>query len=116
VTVHATLRFANGAVGSIAYLTGGSSRFAKETLDVTGEGRNGRLDNFQRVTVWSGRQKSGHRALAGQDKGQRYQLRDFVQAVRSGGPMPISFDSLVATTRATLAVGASLTSGKPVTW
>jgi predicted dehydrogenase len=114
--VHATLRFANGAVGSIAYLTGGSSRFPKETLDVTGEGRNGRLDNFQRVTVWSGRQKSGHRTLAGQDKGQRDQLRHFAEAVRSGDAMPIPFDSLVATTRATLAIEASQTSGKPVAW
>ena len=114
--VHATLRFVNGSVGTISYVTDGSSRFPKETLDVIGDGRNGRLDNFQRVTVWSGKDKSGRRVLAGQDKGQRAQLDRFVQAVRTGSAMPIPVESLVATTRATLAVGNSLSSGRPVTW
>ena len=83
---------------------------------MTGDGRNGRLDNFQRVTVWSAKGKSGHRVLAGQDKGQRAQLDRFVHAVRTGSAMPIPLESLVATTRATLAVGSSLSSGKPVSW
>ena len=54
--------------------------------------------------------------LTGQDKGQRAQLEQFVRAVRTGASMPIAFDSLVATTRATLAVGDSLVSGKPAAW
>ena len=114
--VHATLRFADGSVATISYLTDGSSRFPKETLDVTSDGRNGRLDNFQRVTVWSASGKSGHRVLAGQDKGQRAQLERFVHAVRTGSDMPIPLESLVATTRATLGVESSLSSGKPVSW
>ena len=52
----------------------------------------------------------------GQDKGQRAQLDRFVDAVRTGSAMPITLESLVATTRATLAVGSSLASGKPVAW
>jgi predicted dehydrogenase/threonine dehydrogenase-like Zn-dependent dehydrogenase len=114
--VQAGLRFADGSVASISYLAGGSSRFPKETLDVTGGGRNGRLDNFQRVTVWSAKGKSGKRSLAGQNKGQAGQLESFLAAVRTGGPMPIALDSLVATTRATLAVGTSLATRAAVTW
>ena len=114
--VHSTLRFADGSMATISYVTDGSSRFPKETLDVTGDGRNGRLDNFQRVTVWSAKGKSGRRVRAGQDKGQRAQLERFVHAVRSGSPMPIPLESLVATTRATLAVETSLTTQRPVTW
>jgi predicted dehydrogenase/threonine dehydrogenase-like Zn-dependent dehydrogenase len=113
--VHATMRFADGSVATISYLTDGSSRFPKETLDVTGGGRNGRLDNFQRVTVWSATGKRGHRVLT-QDKGQRTQLERFVHAVRTGSGMPIPLESLVATTRATLAVETSLSSGKSVSW
>jgi predicted dehydrogenase len=115
-SVHSTLRFANGSVATLGYVTDGSARFPKETIDVAADGRNGRLDNFQRVTVWSAKGKSGHRVLAGQDKGQRAQLDRFVHAVRTGSEMPISLDSLVATTRATLAVESSLSAGKPVTW
>jgi predicted dehydrogenase/threonine dehydrogenase-like Zn-dependent dehydrogenase len=114
--VHATLRFSDGSVATISYVTDGSSRFPKETVDVVGDGRNGRLDNFQRVTVWSAKGKSGRRVLAGQDKGQRAQLERFVHAARAGAPMPIPLESLVATTRATLAVGTSLATRKPVTW
>jgi len=112
--VHATLRFANGSVGSISYLTDGNPRFPKETLGVTGDGRNGRLDNFARVTVWTAKGKKGHRVLAGQDKGQQAQLKQFVEAVRTGAGMPIPLDSLIATTRATFAVAESLALQKPV--
>jgi predicted dehydrogenase len=114
-SVHATVRFADESVATISYVTDGSARFPKETLDVAGEGRNGRLDNFQRVTAWSSKGKNGHRVLAGQDKGQRAQLERFVHAVRTGSEMPIPLESLAATTRATLAVGSSLSLGRPVT-
>ena len=111
--VQATFRFANGASGTIAYLTGGNVRFPKETMDATGGGRSARLDNFRSVSVWGGRGKSTTKARGGQDKGQRSELEAFVEAVRTGGPMPISADSLLATTRATIAVGESLLSGRP---
>jgi predicted dehydrogenase/threonine dehydrogenase-like Zn-dependent dehydrogenase len=107
-----SLRFANGSVGTISYVGGGNARFPKETLDITGGGRNGRLDNFQSASVWAGRKPSTRKARS-TDKGQRVELERFVAAVKSGGPMPISFDSLIATTRATIAVDKSLASGKP---
>jgi predicted dehydrogenase len=108
-----TVRFANGASGTIAYLTGGSARFPKETMDATGGGRSARLDNFKAARVWTGRGRITGRAHGGQDKGQRAELEAFVRAVRSGGPMPVSLDSLLATTRSTIAVGESLLSGHP---
>jgi predicted dehydrogenase len=111
--VQATFRFVNGASGTIAYLTGGSARFQKETMDVTGGGRSARLDNFKTASVWSPRGKSATKARGGQDKGQQWEMAAFVEAVRTGGPMPISADSLLATTRATIAVGESLLSGRP---
>src|SRR6185437_7931609 len=106
--VQATIRFENGAAGTIAYLTGGNSRYPKETFDATGGGRTARLDNFKSATVWSARKTSSNRARGGQDKGQPGLMAEFVSACRSGGPMPISLDSLLATTLATLAIGDSL--------
>jgi hypothetical protein len=79
-----------------------------------GDGRTARLDNFQRITVWSAKGKSGRKVLSGQDKGQRAQLERFLDAVRTGSALPISFESLVATTRATLAVESSLAARGPV--
>jgi predicted dehydrogenase/threonine dehydrogenase-like Zn-dependent dehydrogenase len=111
--VHATVRFVGGSCGSIAYLTGGNSRYPKETLDATGGGRSARLDNFRSAAVWVGRRQSITKARGGQDKGQRSEMARFVEAVRTGAPMPSTIDSLVTTTRATIAVGESLLSGRP---
>jgi predicted dehydrogenase/threonine dehydrogenase-like Zn-dependent dehydrogenase len=111
--VQVTVRFANGASGVISYLADGNVRFPKETLDATGGGRSARLDNFRKATVWAGRGHDTIRARGGQDKGQRAELARFVEACLSGAPMPIPFESLAATTRATIAVRDSLLSGKP---
>jgi predicted dehydrogenase/threonine dehydrogenase-like Zn-dependent dehydrogenase len=111
--LQATIRFQNGAIGAISYITTGNARYPKETLDAAAGGRSARLDNFRQATVWAGRRQRSTRSRGGQDKGQRQQIVRFVEAVRTGGPMPIPLDSLVTTTRATLAVGQSLLSGKP---
>jgi predicted dehydrogenase/threonine dehydrogenase-like Zn-dependent dehydrogenase len=111
--LQATVRFRNGCTGTITYITVGNGRYPKETLDAAAGGRSARLDNFRQAAVWSGRRRSRVRSLGGQDKGQQRQLAQFAEAVRTGAPMPISLDSLVATTRATLAIGESLASGEP---
>jgi predicted dehydrogenase/threonine dehydrogenase-like Zn-dependent dehydrogenase len=112
--LHATLRFADGSLATITYSTDGDPRVPKETLDVSGGGRNARLDNFSRATVWTAGGRDAKRSFTGQDKGQRAELDSFVEAVRRGAPMPIGLESLVATTRTTIAVGESLVSGGPV--
>jgi predicted dehydrogenase/threonine dehydrogenase-like Zn-dependent dehydrogenase len=111
--VHATVRFQNGSTGTISYITGGNSRYPKETLDAAGAGRSARLDNFRKATVWTGRRQSAIKSRGGPDKGQQAQLVKFVEACLTGGPMPIPVESLLATTRATIAIGESLLSSRP---
>jgi len=108
-----TVRFASGSSGTVSYLVAGNPRFPKETLDATGGGRSARLDNFKRVTVWTGRRQRTTKSRGGQDKGQRAELAAFVEAALAGSPMPIDVESLMATTRATIAVGESMKSGRP---
>ena len=107
-----TVRFQNGSSGTISYVTGGNPRYQKETFDAAAGGRSARLDNFRKATVWSGRKESTIRSRSGQDKGQQAELTQFTEAVLAGAPMPIPVESLVATTRATIAVGESLLSGR----
>ena len=111
--VQVTVRFGSGSSGVISYLTGGNVRFPKETMDAAGGGRSARLDNFRKATVWAGRGHDTIRARGGQDKGQRVEMAAFVQACLTGAAMPIPLESLIATTRATIAVRDSLLSGKP---
>jgi predicted dehydrogenase len=111
--LQATIAFQNGSIGAITYVTGGNSRYPKETLDAAAGGRSARLDNFKQAAVWAGRRRNVVRSPGSQDKGQHHQVAHFLAAVRTGAPMPIPLDSLVATTRTTLAVGRSLSSGEP---
>lgn len=108
-----SLRFDDGSVATIAYVTNGSPRFPKEHFEASAGGRTARLDNFRQAAVWSGRRRRARWTMGAIDKGQRHQLDHFVEAVRTGGPMPIPLASLVATTRATLAVTVSQASGVP---
>ena len=107
----ANLRFEDGSIASLTYTANGNRRYPKETFEAAADGRVARLDNFRRATLWSGRRRSRQR-VATIDKGQQQQLAEFLAAVRSGGPLPISVGSLAATTRATVAVGDSLISGR----
>ena len=111
--VQAIVRFASGANGTISYVTTGNNRFPKETLDAGAGGNSARLDNFTQATVWSGRKSSTSKARRGQDKGQRSEIEQFIAASRTGTAMPIALESLVATTRATIAVAESRASGRP---
>jgi predicted dehydrogenase/threonine dehydrogenase-like Zn-dependent dehydrogenase len=107
------LRFSDGSVAVISYVTNGNPRYPKEILDVAASGRTARLDNFRRSTVWSGRRKRVARVFGAIDKGQAAQLEAYLGALRSDKAMPISLESLAATTRATLAVATSQAGGSP---
>jgi predicted dehydrogenase/threonine dehydrogenase-like Zn-dependent dehydrogenase len=111
--VQVTVRFENGSSGVITYATAGNGRFPKETFDVAADGRSARLDNFRKATVWTGRSHRTTRAHGGQDKGQRAQLTQFVQASLTGTAMPIPLKAVIAVTKATIAVRESLASRRP---
>ncbi|MCQ9132364.1 bi-domain-containing oxidoreductase [Streptomyces hilarionis] len=109
------LRYPDGSTATISYVTTGASGFPKETLDLVADGRVLRLDDFVRASVHSRKRWVSSRLPKARDKGQAAELAAFVRAVRTGGPMPVPLESLVATTAATLAVQTALTGGAPVT-
>ncbi|MFF4209390.1 bi-domain-containing oxidoreductase [Streptomyces sp. NPDC001796] len=109
------LRYPDGSTATISYVTSGPSGFPKETLDLIADGRALRLDDFVRASVYGRKRWVSSRLPKARDKGQNAELAAFVKAVRTGGPMPVPLESLVATTAATLAVQAGLASGAPVT-
>jgi predicted dehydrogenase/threonine dehydrogenase-like Zn-dependent dehydrogenase len=111
--VQVSLRYDDGSLATITYLTDAHRRFPKETFEASSSGRTARLDNFKRATVWSGTHARIRRHLGSTDKGQRDEIKAFLDSVRTGGPMPISLDSLTATTRATLAAATGVASRTP---
>ena len=98
-----TLRYPDGSTGVVTYATGGDPRYPKELLEVFGQGAVAKLDNFARSEIWRGGKPKSQRSIGTIDKGQRNELASFIDAVKAGGPMPISLSSLLATTYATIA-------------
>lgn len=109
------LRYPDGSTATISYVTTGAAGFPKETLDLIADGKVLRLDDFVRASVYGSKKWVSSRLPKARDKGQNAELAAFIKAVRTGGPMPVPLESLVATTAATLAVQAGLVGGAPVT-
>jgi predicted dehydrogenase len=107
----ATIRFANGCVGSLLYSGGGDPRLPKERVEAFGGGLSAVLDDFRRLELYRG----GRRALVKhrQDKGHRAELAHFVKVVR-GQSEALDVDSYLISTRATLALAESLRTGNSV--
>jgi predicted dehydrogenase/threonine dehydrogenase-like Zn-dependent dehydrogenase len=111
-TVAITLRFSRGSVANLSYFATGDRSFPKERLEVFGGGTLAVLDDFREVLISRGGKRTRVKKLA-QEKGFDQEVAAFVQAARGGG-LPIPLASLVATTRATFAIEASLRTGQSV--
>ena len=104
--VSALLRYPNGSLATIVYVISGSSLVSKEYIEINGGQQTAILDDFKRATVYANKKKKLGSGL--QDKGQKWQLKAFCDAVLNGTKMPISLESLFATTDATFKAIQSL--------
>jgi predicted dehydrogenase len=105
-----TVQYENGSVGNLMYLTQGGTKVPKEHLEVFGGGQTAQLSNFESLVFFAGndRRKANASSL---DKGQKQELRAFVDSVKTGAPLPISLQSLFDTTLSTLAAETSSLTG-----
>lgn len=108
----ATLTYRDGSIAKIAYVTHGDPKYPKEMMEVFADGKVAKMDNFKRTEIWR-RGKCSKTRSASIDKGQKQEIHAFVDAVKSGGDMPVSIDSLFATTAASFAVSRSVTTRAP---
>jgi polar amino acid transport system substrate-binding protein len=93
--VQVALRFADGSVGAVDYFDVADAALQKEYFEVFGGGQHLVVTDFR-------------------DKGQAEEVRKFIAAVKTGGPMPMGLEEIVNSTRATLAVLRSMQSGQAV--
>lgn len=110
-SISAILRFQDGSVGTLLYLTNGASAMGKEFCEVFCQGRVARMEDFRRVEFLHGRHRSVRRYDG--SKGHREEMQLFLQALRSGTPFPIPYEQLRAVTATTFAIEEALRRG---TW
>jgi polar amino acid transport system substrate-binding protein len=108
------LELQNGSMATITYVSNGHRGVGKERLEVFGGGRSAILDDFRRLELVCNQKRQVSRALLRQDKGHRAECMEFVKTMSSGGPPPIPFREIVATTSTTFAIEESLRTGSNV--
>jgi predicted dehydrogenase len=103
-----TLRFENGAVGTLLYAGSGDPQLPKERVEVFGGGLAAVLDDFRRLELYRQGKRSVEKRR--QDKGHRAEIALFLSAVKGEIEAPL-IESYFASTRATLGLAESLRTG-----
>lgn len=104
------LKFEDGSIGTLQYISTGNKSFSKERLTLFSEGKVLELDNFKKVNGFG----VPNFKKMGQDKGHQAEMVGFVENIKNAKSPMISFDSLVNTTLATFAHVKSLEENREV--
>jgi predicted dehydrogenase/threonine dehydrogenase-like Zn-dependent dehydrogenase len=112
--VVATLKFANGALGTISYLANGDKSASKERVEIFGGGSVAILEDFRRLELVRNGRKQIIRSHWTQDKGHKAEMQAFVSMLL-GRETQIPFGEFVGSTLATLRLQNSCQIGQPLT-
>jgi predicted dehydrogenase/threonine dehydrogenase-like Zn-dependent dehydrogenase len=112
-SVAVTLRMSDDSIGMIHYLANGDASLPKEYIEMFGGRRSAVLDNFRSLALHHDNRRRRHR-LVNQAKGHAEEVAAFIQALESGAPMPIDFETLMAVTQTTFLIHRSLDLGVAV--
>jgi predicted dehydrogenase len=107
-----SLEFGDGSVGTIHYACNGDRAYSKERIEVFGGGCVAVLDDFRRLDLVRHGKKKTLRSRLAQDKGHTAEWQVFADSIRNGGPSPIPFGEIAATTLTTIRIAESLRSGQ----
>lgn len=105
-SVQVTLRFADGSVASVFYLSNGDRRFPTETVEVCCGGRHARLLDFSTLETPGNWRLKRERTRLAVNKGHRDQLARFVGAA-SGNDTPFDVQSYFNSSKLAIEVASA---------
>lgn len=105
-----TLSFSDGSLGTIIYTSVGDPSFSKERLEVFGNNQVGVIENWRSLKIQGNGKKISKNSLIETKKGFDEEISKFIEGCESG-KSPISFESLVNTTKTTFIIQKALRSG-----
>ncbi len=83
------LRFFDGSIGAVHYMSNGSKSYPKERIEVFSGGKVLRLDNFRKLSAWGIKGFSSKRSFI-QDKGNFNCAKTFISCLENNKESPIS--------------------------
>lgn len=108
-----SLRFRDGSVANITYVSDGPKAMRKEYIEVFGGGRAAVIDDFSEAAFYQGDVKTERIKLSTQDKGQRSMLLAWVDGMRNGNSA-MDFATAMAVSAAAILAVESMTIGQPI--
>lgn len=105
-----SMDFSDGSIASIVYTAIGDPAFAKERIEVFGDGKVAVIDDFRKAS-FSHNGKVGNERAAGADKGHRSELEYFIQGIRGEVNLSEHFRHSVMSTWGTLKLVDALEQG-----
>jgi polar amino acid transport system substrate-binding protein len=112
--VNISLSYENGSIGTISYLSNGDKALPKEHVEIYGHGCTAVIDDFKSLTVYAGGKKKEKKLLS-QDKGQKTEVRTFLDAILQGAASPIPFEEIYSTSKVTFGILESIKTGQAIT-
>lgn len=102
-SVQAIVGFADGSTGTLTYSSRGDPSIAKEFIEVSGQGFVGSLYDFRELAITTSG-KTRKTSSSAQNKGQKELVARLTKSIRDQTAPPIALDTLLAVSRATLAL------------
>ena len=109
-TLNILIQFKNGSSGVVAYYANGSKSMTKEYVEVFSAGMSATLHDFKELKIF-GKGKPKKEKFFNQNKGQKEMVNAFVNGLIKDGQAPISFEDIVAVTKASFKVIESVKRG-----
>ncbi len=112
-TLNVSLTYQNGSIGNISYFANGNQRVPKERIEIFSHSAVAIVNDFRELTIYaSGRKK--RKKLLSQDKGQKEEVKQFVNAILNGVSELISFEEIYNTSLVTFKISDSIQSGESI--
>jgi predicted dehydrogenase len=111
--LNVSLTYENGSIGTIGYFANGDKSLPKERVEIFANGSTAVLNDFKSLSIYS-RGKVNKNKLMGQDKGQKEEVRRFIDAITEGSSAPIPFSEIYSTSLVTFAILESIRSGNSI--
>ena len=100
------MKLKNGSIASINYFSNGSNLLYKEKVEIFSNGTIVEAIDNTILKVYKNKIKKYN--FKGTGKGHKEQMECFFNAIKKGGPLPISFDQLYNTSLTTISIVKSI--------
>ena len=112
-TLTVSLKYENGSIGSIQYLANGSKSLPKEYVEIHSHGVTAILNDFRELKVYE-KGRPYKKKLMSQEKGQKTEIKSFIDSILKGGPPIIALNEIINTTAVTFKIIESIKIGRAI--